>query len=137
MKKILSLIMATVMLLAICSTAFATTFTRTANCASENSPYVASVNVSSTKAGGTQVKINHNATGCSNSFSNHFRVQNKTSGKQVGSKWVTPGGSYFISCSTFAVATYYVDMRGNTKYHDEEGLDTIGLTGWFLLPCDQ
>ena len=133
MKKFLAIVLAAVMVMSLCSTAFATTFTRTVQCVNE-SDYVKSVLSTNTTTSGTKVKIRYNAQGCSNSYTNHFRVWNNNTARQTGSKFVTPGGTYYITCSQFAKADYYVDMRGNTKYNQNEGLSNIVLAGWFQLP---
>lgn len=136
MKKFLAILLSTVLVLSLCSTAFATTFTRVAPCVNENN-YVDSVSVANTTNSGTRVKIYHNAQGCSNSYTNHFRVWDKTASMYRGSKFVTPGGTYFINCTKFKTHTYLLRMRGNTKYHENEGLSSITLAGWFLLPSQQ
>jgi len=132
MKKIFALVFAFIMVFAFCTTAFATTFTRTVQCVNEND-YVASVVSDEKQWDDHRILVYHNAEGCSNSYTNHFRGYESETNGLCGSKWVTPHSRIYINGSGFTEGwRYYLTMRGNTKYNQYEGLSTIVLAGWFL-----
>mgnify|MGYP000843928599 CR=1 FL=1 len=134
MKKTLAIILATALIVGLCSTASATTFTRTAQCVNQTD-LVSSVNGTVKQTDDKRILVNYNAQGCSNSFTNYFEAWNVGNpSKKKASKWVTPGGSYYLQNSN-AIATgtaYYLKMRGNTRYYDDEGLSSVTLAGYFL-----
>ncbi|MEG0758829.1 MAG: hypothetical protein RR505_10520, partial [Raoultibacter sp.] len=72
MKKLFVMVLVIVTVMAFYSMAFATTFTRSAQCVNETT-YVSSVNGTS-GAKGKAVRMQYNAQGCSNSYTNHFKV---------------------------------------------------------------
>jgi hypothetical protein len=134
MKRTLAIILATALIVGLCSTASATTFTRNAQCVNQTD-LVSSVIGTVKQTNDKRILINYNAQGCSNSYTNYFEAWNDGSpSKKKASKWVTPGGSYYLQNSN-AIATdqaYYLKMRGNTRYHDDEGLSSMTLAGYFL-----
>lgn len=132
MKKLIAMVLVIVTVMAYCSAAFATTFTRTVQCVNETD-YVSSVNGTS-GAYGKAVRIKYNAQGCSNLYSNHFKVMSSNGARQFGSKFVLPVQEYPLTCDIALDknGAYHLDMRGNTRYADE-GLSSIVLAGWFLL----
>ena len=74
--------------------------------------------------------------GCSNSYTNHFRgyAYDEEGGILCGSKWVVPDQLIPIEGGGFTEwYRYYLTMRGNTKYHEYEGLSTVVLSGYFQV----
>ena len=132
MKKIISALLTVVVIFAFCTTAFATTFTRTVQCVNEND-YVRSEVSDEKQVDNHNIVVYHNAQGCSNSYTKHFRGYEYETEGFCGSKWVTPNSRIRISGSGFTEGwRYYLTMRGNTKYNQYEGLSSIVLAGWFL-----
>lgn len=130
MKKLMVAVIALVMVLAICATSYATTFTKTVQCRNEND-YVRSELSEEKEWDDFRIYVYHNAQGCSNRYTNHFRGYHED-GWLDGSKWVTPGLQIPIQGAGFTIGwRYYLTMRGNTKYKNE-GLSRITLAGYFV-----
>ncbi|MEG2273037.1 MAG: hypothetical protein RSC05_12280 [Acinetobacter sp.] len=116
MKKLFVMVLVIVTVMAFYSMAFATTFTRSAQCVNETT-YVSSVNGTS-GAQGKAVRMQYNAQGCSNSYTNHFKVMSSNGARQFGSKFVLPVQEYPLTCDVALDngGAYHLDMRGNTRY---------------------
>ncbi|MGI6215101.1 MAG: hypothetical protein ACOYIT_04415 [Christensenellales bacterium] len=131
-KKLVALLLLTFTLMT-CATALAITFTLNAQCVNTTS-YVRSLPSDPKQVCDHKIMVYHNSLTGSNAYNNHFRGYNYESDYLINSKWVTPGGRYFIEGTGFAEDwRYYLTMRGNTKYHEKEGLDNVVLQGWFLV----
>jgi hypothetical protein len=82
-------------------------------------------------------KVQHTATGSSNSYTNLFHATRSTSVNQSGilsgQKWCAPGSasSYIISNALYQNYYYGLAARGNTKYNQYEGLTSFTLTGGY------
>ena len=132
MRKIISALLTVIVTFALCTTAIATTFTRTVQCVNEDD-YVRSDVSDEKQADNHSIVVYYNAQECSNSYTNHFRGYEYETEEFCGSKWVTPNSCIRISGSGFTEGRcYYLTMRGNTKYNQYEGLSSIVLAGWFL-----
>lgn len=131
MKKLISLCLALMLVVGLCSTASATTFTKSVQCTDPDGAYAKTDLSAVMEFCNHKIYVNYNAQGCSNSYTNHFRgyAQNDI---YINDKWVTPGGGYYIQGSGFCEDwRYYLTMRGNTKYYENEGLTRVVLSGWF------
>lgn len=131
MKKLLAVFLILMLMVSVCSTACATSFNKSVQCTDPNGAYAKTVLSNEMLFCNHKIYVNHNAQGCSNSYTNHFRGYDEND-YFLGSKWITPGGGYYIQGSGFCEGwRYYLTMRGNTKYYENEGLTRIVLTGVF------
>lgn len=131
MKRIVTMCALLVLLVGMCSTAQATTFTKTVQCYNENGAYEKTALSNEMIFCTHHLYVQYNAQGCSNSYTNHFRGYCED-GLLINSKWITPGGGYYIESAGFCEGwRYYLTMRGNTRYYENEGLTNIVLAGWF------
>lgn len=120
---------------ALSAVAFGTTFTRTVQCVNKND-YVKSQMSDIKDNDDHRIYVYYNAQGCSNSYTNHFRgyAYDEEGGILCGSKWVVPDQLIPIEGGGFTEwYRYYLTMRGNTKYHEYEGLSTVVLAGYFQV----
>lgn len=120
---------------ALSAVAFGTTFTRTVQCVNQND-YVKSPLSNEKDNDDHRIYVYYNAQGCSNSYTNHFRgyAYDEEGGILCGSKWVVPDQLIPIEGGGFTEwYRYYLTMRGNTKYHEYEGLSTVVLSGYFQV----
>ena len=120
---------------ALSAVALGTTFTRTVQCVNTYD-YVQSETSEMKDCDNHRIYVYHNAQNCSNSYTNHFRgyATDKEDVYLCGSKWVTPGKLIPIQGAGFTEGYYYyVTMRGNTKYYENEKLSTIVLAGYFQV----
>lgn len=133
MKKLFVAVIALITVLAICATSFATTFTKTVQCVNKND-YVKSATSEEKQWDDHRIYVHHNAQGCSNKYTNHFRGFCAETREKEGQKWVTPGLDIPIEGSGFCDGWhYYLMMRGNTKYHENENRSRVTLSGWFVV----
>ncbi len=120
---------------ALSAVALGTTFTRTVQCVNTYD-YVKSQTSEEKESDDHRIYVYYNAQGCSNSYTNHFRgyAIDDEGDALCGSKWVTPGKLIPIQGAGFTENyRYYVTMRGNTKYYENEKLSTIVLAGYFQV----
>lgn len=133
MKKLIVAVIALVLVLAVCTTSFAVTFTKSVQC-KNTKDYVKTGTSGEKEWDDHRIYVYHNAQGCSNSYTNHFRAYNATEKTLEGSKWVTPGLEIPIQGSGLCDGwKFYLTMRGNTKYNEKEHLSKITLAGWFAV----
>ena len=133
MKKTIVAALVFIMVLAVCATSFATPFTRTVQCVNEND-YVRSPISDEKQWDDHRIYVHCNALDCSNRYTNHFRGYEASGDFYCGNKWVTPNLDIPIQGSGFCDGwCYYLTMRGNTKYFNNEGHSRIRLSGWFVV----
>ena len=132
MKKLIASVLVLIMVLGICTTSFATKFNKTVQCVNEND-YVKSATSDEKLDDDFAIYVHYNAKNCSNKYTNHFRGYCAETGEKEGQKWVVPGSTIPIQGSGFSFGwRYYLTMRGNTRYHENENRSKIKLEGWFL-----
>ena len=140
MKKFLAIVLAAIMMMSLCATAFAaddTTnyqFTFTAGAANgTSSDYGFSRNYKLKQSTLTYIEVRHSVSESAAGFTNYIAADKKDGG-YVGSKWMASNSIYYSTNGGCAKGSYYAPCgRGNTKYSDQYGLSSVTITGQFRV----
>ena len=139
MKRLISVLLLTMMAMAICSTALAGSFTATLNCASTaDSAYVSLGSWTASEGKTGKIYVYH-TVGTESAkklgYTNHFRIYVNTATSANNNKWIAPGSNVSILSSAIGVGDdVTVKARGNTKYNDAgfSSISVSGSIGWPL-----